>query len=64
MAVLSDVLRKAIKDSDDSVYRIALETEIVNSQLYRFVNGDGLSLSHVDTLVKHLGYELVKKRGK
>ena len=64
MAVLSDVLRKAIKDSDDSVYRIALETEIVNSQLYRFVNGDGLSLSHVDTLVKHLGYELVKKKEK
>ena len=64
MAVLSDVLRMAIKDSDDSVYRIALKTEIVNSQLYRFVNGDGLSLSHVDTLVEYLGYQLVKKKGK
>ena len=64
MAALSDVLRKAIKDSDDSVYRIALKTEIANSQIYRFVNGDGLSLSHVDTLVKHLGYELVKKKEK
>ncbi len=64
MAALSEILRKAVRDSDESVYRIAIETEIANSQIYRFVNGDGLSLSHVDTLVKHLGYELVKKRGK
>ncbi len=64
MAELSEILRKAVKDSDETVYRIALETDIANSQLYRFLDGDGLSLSHVDTLVKHLGYELVKKKGK
>ena len=64
MAKLSDVLRKAIKGSDETVYRIAIETEIANSQIYRFVHGDGLSMENLEELAGYLGYELVKKKGK
>jgi hypothetical protein len=62
MAKLSDVLRKAVKGSDETVYRIAKETEIANSQIYRFIDGDGLSTANIEELADYLGYELVKKK--
>jgi hypothetical protein len=56
----SDQLRKAIRDSDKSRYRIGKETGIDESILSRFVNqGTGLSMESIDKLSQCLGLRLV-----
>ncbi|MCA9259503.1 MAG: helix-turn-helix domain-containing protein [Planctomycetales bacterium] len=60
----ADQLRHAIRDSDQSRYRICKETGIDQASLSRFMNGAGLSLDHIERLVSHLALELVKIKKK
>lgn len=57
----SEQLRRAIRESELTRYRIWQETGISQSVLCRFVNnaGVGLSLDAVDKLVDCLGLRLV-----
>lgn len=63
---LLDDIRKAIKASGQSCYRIAKETGVATSQLSRFLNGErGLSVESLTVLCDYLGLEIVlrKKKG-
>jgi hypothetical protein len=55
----SDVLRLAVRRSEETRYRIAQATGIKESTLSRFVRGGGLNLASVDLLTKYFGLELV-----
>ncbi len=60
---LTDQLRREIRASGLSVYRIAKDCEIAESQLHNFLNENcGLGLSKLDRLADYLGLEL--RRGK
>jgi len=63
MPRLSDVLRKAVKKHDETIYRLAIETGIAHSQLYRFLEGTGLNTENLEDLAEYLGYGLTKKKG-
>lgn len=56
---LAEQIRQAIKDNDKSPYRIAIDTEISQPLLTRFINGKrGISLDTADKLIEYLGLEL------
>jgi plasmid maintenance system antidote protein VapI len=58
----ADILRDAVRASDKTLYRLALETGIGQDQLSRFVREErGLSLETAGVLAVALGYQL--KRG-
>ncbi len=59
--LISDQLREAIARSGKTRYRISLETGITQSQLSRFVNDPGVSLSlaNINKLCECIGAELV-----
>ncbi|MFO0969294.1 MAG: helix-turn-helix transcriptional regulator [Gemmataceae bacterium] len=58
---LMEAARKAIKDSDLTLYRIAKDSGVSYAALHRFVSGKrGLSLEGFDTLCRFLGLQLVK----
>lgn len=67
---LSDQIRKAIRESGTTRYRIAQDCEIDESQLAKFYNGHrGLSMESLDRLSEYLGLRIVsdrkpKKKGK
>lgn len=64
-AKLSDQLRRAIKDSDLTRYRIFMETSIDQASLSRFVRGEcGLSLDSIDRLGVLLDLRLISGDGK
>lgn len=56
------ILRRALKASDQTLYRVSMETDIGQDVLSRFVREErGLSLETAGRLAVHLGYQL--KRG-
>jgi DNA-binding Xre family transcriptional regulator len=61
--LISDQLREAIERCGKTRYRIHKETGIAESQLSRFVNDAGVSLSlkNIDKLCECIGAELVLK---
>ena len=60
---LSDQMRRAIDESGQTRYRIAVETGIDQSALAKFYNGHrGLSMDAVDRLGEYLGLQIVTKR--
>jgi Cro/C1-type HTH DNA-binding domain len=59
----SDQLRRAIKQSDYTCYRIAKTTGINESQLSRFMRGKaGLSPESIDQICKLIGAKLTVKQ--
>lgn len=55
----SEVLKKAIKDSEHSIYRIAKDAGIGYSSMHRFAHGErSVSLEAFDRLCRALGLEL------
>ena len=60
MARLLDEIRKAIRQSDQTQYRIAEETEISRAALSRLMSGErGLSVETVEKLANYLGLEII-----
>lgn len=60
MADLEDIIRKAIKSSGETRYRIAKDTGISQAHLSRVMSGDrGLSVEMLERLADHLGLEIV-----
>jgi hypothetical protein len=60
MANVLDDLRKAIKASDKSRYRLWLETGIGQSHLSRLMKHEaGLSVENLQTLADALGLEII-----
>lgn len=56
-------LRRAIKNSGQSLNYIAVNTGIDKGRLSRFVRAErGLSLASIDTLAVYFGMRLVKSR--
>ena len=59
--LFSERLRRAVRESEMSCYRIWQRTGILQSVLSRFVNGGSISLDTADKLVELLELELVAK---
>ena len=63
--MINEILLKEINRCGKSRYKISVDTEINESALSRFVNGQrGLSVDSADILLKYFGYELIKLRAK
>lgn len=62
--MLLEVIRKAIKNSGLSRYRIAKDTGIDQSVLFRIINKGSCSLDTADILCNYLGLELKPKHKK
>ena len=61
----TDQIRRAVKDSELSCYRICKEIGIVESAMSKFVNGyGGLSMRSLDKLADLLGLTVVVKEKK
>ena len=57
---IRDEIRKAIKASDKTRYRLSKETGIVQSQLSRLMSGEkGVSLDNLERLADALDLEIV-----
>jgi plasmid maintenance system antidote protein VapI len=60
---VSERIRAAIHNSDESRYRIAQSSGIDEATLSRFINGKRkLSQDAIDTLAEYFGLELTEKR--
>jgi len=60
MASLLNTMRDAIRNSEQSRYRISRETGIAESVLSRFMSGEtGLSVETIERLANYLGLEVV-----
>ncbi len=60
---VTEALREAVENSEDTRYRIAKETGISEANLCRLVQGTrGLSWENLDILCRYLGLELVKSK--
>ena len=60
---LTNVLRKTMEESGQSLYQIAKDTGIVSQSLLRFKRGEtSLRLDKADVLAAYLELELVKRR--
>jgi transcriptional regulator with XRE-family HTH domain len=58
--VILDQIRAAIKASDKSQYRIALDLNIPKSHLSKLMKGErGLSVERLELLAEYLGFEIV-----
>ena len=57
-------ISKAIKESGKSRYRIAKDTGIDNTVLFRIINDGSCSIETADKLCKYLGLKLVQKKKK
>ena len=62
--MIMESISKAIKESGKSRYRIAKDTGIDNTVLFRIVNGGGCSIETAEKLCEYLGLELTKIRKK
>jgi plasmid maintenance system antidote protein VapI len=59
MATIGDTLRKAIRASDATLYRIAKDAGLDYGTLHRFDNGTrSLTLESADKLARYFGLEL------
>jgi predicted transcriptional regulator len=62
---VTDQLRKLIRDSGVTCYRIAEETKVSNAALSRFLSGErGLSAKALDALGDYFGWEVIVRRSK
>lgn len=61
---VEDEVRKLVRDSPESRYAISLSTEIPESQLSRFLNGQSLRTGTLEQLAHHFGYDIALKRRK
>ena len=60
MATLTDAIRRAIKSSGQTRYRIAKEAGVAQSQLSRLMSGKaGLSIETLERLADYLGLEII-----
>ncbi len=60
---ISDQLRRAIRESEKTAYRISKETGVAASILSRFLNGQmGISLDTIDKIGVCLGLRLVAEQ--
>ena len=65
MSHLLNKVRKAMKSSELTNYRIAKDTGITQSQLSRFARGErGLNVENIEWLADYLGLEIVVRRKK
>ena len=65
MSHLLNEVRKAMKSSELTNYRIAKDTGITQSQLSRFARGErGLNVESIEWLADYLGLEIVVRRKK
>jgi hypothetical protein len=63
MSHILDEIRRAIKASDKSRYRLSKETSIPESQLSRLMTGEkGLSFEALERLVEALNLEIVIRK--
>lgn len=63
MMSLSTQLRKAIVDSELTLYRVAKETDLPYAVVHRFVSGKrGLSLASADKLAELFGMRLTRRK--
>ncbi len=60
--MIMESLAKAIKESGKSRYRIAKDTGVDNTVLFRIVNGGNCNVQTLEILCEYLGLELVQKR--
>ena len=60
--MIMENIAKAIRESGKSRYRIAKDTGIDNTVLFRIVNGGSCSIETANILCEYLGLELVKKK--
>ena len=59
---MTEVLRRAVRESGQSIYAIAKATGIVQESLSRFVRGkQSLRLDKADALAAYFGLQLKKK---
>ncbi len=70
MVRILEIIRRAVRDSDKSQYRIAQDTGLSKSQLSRLMSGErGLSIETIERLAKYLNLEIIvrpkqrRKRG-
>ena len=60
---MTEALRKAIKDSGLSLYRIAKDTGVTSQSLMRFQRGEmSMRLNRADVVARYLELELVRKK--
>jgi transcriptional regulator with XRE-family HTH domain len=58
-AAMTDVIKRAITDSELTLYRIALDTGLTSQSLLRFMRGEtSLRLDRADLLAEYLGLSL------
>ena len=63
MPKLSEVIRRSMKNSGLSLYRIAKDTGVGYTIVHGFYHGDrGLRLSSAEVLAEYLGLELQPKK--
>jgi hypothetical protein len=62
---MSDAMRQAMDDSDDTLYRISKDSGLSYAVVHRFYTGRrGLTLETADQLADYLGLELKPKNGR
>jgi hypothetical protein len=63
---LADHIRRAVRESDLSVYRLAKDAEVDQPTLNKFMNGtrDNLTLGVADRLFRVLGLRVVRRHGR
>lgn len=60
---MSDTLRRTIRDSGLSLYRVAADTGIAYASLLRFMRGErSLRLDIADGLAEYFGLRLTKRK--
>ena len=62
--MLLEAVAKAIEKSDKTRYRIAQDTGVNQTVLFRLVNGGSCNVATLDTLCEHLDLKLVSKTKK
>lgn len=61
---MTDALRRTIRDSGLTVYRIAMDTGVSQASLLRFMRGErSLRLDIADGLAEYFGLQLTKRNG-
>lgn len=64
MNMIIEKIRKLIKESGKSRYRISQDTGIDQAALLRIMNGGSCKVETADILFKYFGIELIQKKGK
>ena len=59
MSTITDAIRKHLAEREETLYRVAKDTDIKWATLKRFLEGGRLRSDHIDTLADYLGLVLV-----